>query len=71
MRLSTDLCAQFNKYWGKEVATILYIMNQSPAKSVKNKVPQEAWTHMNHSVSHFKFFGCVTYSHVQDEMRNN
>ena len=23
---------------------------------------------MNHSVSHLKFFGCVTYAHVLDEM---
>ena len=37
--------------------------------SVKNKVPQEAWTCMNHSVSHLKLFGCVAYVHVPDEMR--
>ena len=36
---------------------------------MKNKVPQEAWTSMNHSVSHLKFFGCVAYAHVPDELR--
>ena len=36
---------------------------------MKNKVPQEAWTGMNHSVSHLNFFGCVAYAHVCDEMR--
>ena len=25
---------------------------------------------MNHSVSHLKFFGCVTYAHVLNELRN-
>ena len=41
-----------NEYWGEAVATAVYIMNRCPTKSVKNKVPQEAWTCMNHSVSH-------------------
>ena len=44
-----------NEYWGEVVATAVYIMNRCPTKSVKNKVPQEAWTGINHSVSHLKF----------------
>ena len=44
-------------------------MDRCPTKSVKNKVPQEAWTGMNHSVSHSKVFGCVAYAHVLDELR--
>ena len=43
-----------NEYWGEAVATAVYIMNRCPTKSVKNKVPQEPWTGMNHSVSHLK-----------------
>ena len=58
-----------NEYWGEAVATVVYIMNWCPTKSVKNKVPQEVWTGMNHSVSHLKVFGCVTYAHVLDELR--
>ena len=58
-----------NGYWGEAVATAIYIMNQCLKKSVKNKVPQEAWTSMNHSVSHLKVFGCVAYAHVPDELR--
>ena len=45
-----------NEYWDEAVATVVYIMNRCPTKSVKNKAPQEAWTGMNHSVSHLKFF---------------
>ena len=58
-----------NEYWGEAVATVVYLMNRCPTKSVKNKVPQEAWSGMNHSVSYLKFFGCVTYSHVLDELK--
>ena len=57
------------KYWGEVVAIVVYIMNRCSTKSVKNKVPQEAWTSMNHNVSHLKVVGCVTYAHVLYEMR--
>ena len=58
-----------NEYSGEAVAIVIYIMNRCPRKSVKNKVPQEAWIGMNHSVSHLKFFGCVAYAHIPDELR--
>ena len=43
-----------NEYWGEAVATAIYIMSRCRTKSVKNKVPQDAWTGMNRSVSHLK-----------------
>ena len=58
-----------NEYWVEAATTTVYIMNRCPTKSVKNKIPKEAWTCMNHSVSHLKVFGCVTYAHVLDELR--
>ena len=57
-----------NEYWGEVVATAIYIMNRCPTKSVKNKVPQEAWIGMNHSVSHLKVFGCVAYAYFPHEL---
>ena len=45
-----------NKYWAEAIETIVYIMNRFPTKSVNNKIPQEAWKNMNHSVSHLIFF---------------
>ena len=45
-----------NEFCVEAVTTIVYIMNRCPTKSVKNKVPQEAWTSMNHNVSHLKVF---------------
>jgi hypothetical protein len=58
-----------NEYWVEEVATVVYIINRCPTKSVKKKVPQESWTGMKHNVSHLKVFGCVAYAHVPDKMR--
>ena len=58
-----------NEYWDEAVSTTICIMNRCLTKSVKNKVSQEAWTCMNHSVSHLKVFGCAAYSHVPDELR--
>ena len=60
-----------NEYLGETIATVVYIMNWCPTKSVKNKVPQEEWIGMNHSVSHLNVFGCVAYTHFPDELRKN
>ena len=49
-----------NEYWTEAISTDVYFMKQFLTKSVKNKVPQEAWTCMNHSVSHLKVVGfCI------------
>ena len=58
-----------NEYWVEAVATTIYIMNKCPTKSVKNTIPQEAWTGMKHNVLHLKVFGCVMYAHVPYEPR--
>eukprot|EP01018_Ginkgo_biloba_P003437 Gb_11909 [translate_table: standard] len=42
-----------NDYWAEAVATIVYILNRSPTKSVKNITPKEAWSGHNPSVTHF------------------
>jgi hypothetical protein len=57
-----------NEYWVEEVATSVYILNRCLTKSVKNKVPQEAWIGLKHNVAHLKVFGCVAYAHVPDEL---
>jgi hypothetical protein len=58
-----------NEYWAEAVATTLYMLNKCPTKSVRNIVPHEAWTGSKHNVAHLKVFGCVTYTHVPDELR--
>jgi hypothetical protein len=51
------------------VSCSMYILNLSPTRSLENQVPQEAWSGMKSSVSHFNCFGCVAYAHVPEEMR--
>ena len=58
-----------NDFWGEAIACSVYILNRSPTKSVKNKVPQDAWTCMSCSVAHFRVFGCVEYAHDPKELR--
>jgi hypothetical protein len=58
-----------NEYWAEVVATAVYILNICLTKSVKKRVPQEAWTRLKHNVAHLKVFGCVAYTHGIDEIR--
>ena len=44
-------------------------MNRIPTKSVKDRVPQQAWSGKCSSISHLRIFGCVTYAHVPKELR--
>jgi hypothetical protein len=58
-----------NQYWGEALACSIYILNLSPMSSVKNQVPEESWSGMKSSISHFKVFGCVAYVDVPEEIR--
>ena len=41
----------------------------SPHRVVGNKTPEENFTGKKPEVSHFRIFGCLTYSHVPSEKR--
>jgi hypothetical protein len=58
-----------NDYWDEVVACSVYILNRSPTTSVKDKVPQEAWSGTKLNVSHFKIFGCIAFAHIPEELR--
>ena len=47
----------------------MYILNRSLTKSVKDHVPEEAWSGKSWSISHLRIFVCVAYAHVPKEMR--
>lgn len=59
-----------NEYWAEAVACSVYILNRSPTKSVKDKVPLEAWCGTKENVSHLRVFGCVAYAHIPEDIRN-
>jgi hypothetical protein len=52
-----------NEYWDEVVATAVYILNICLTKSMKNRVPQEAWIGLKHSVVHLKFL-VVFHTHM-------
>ena len=58
------------KYFlAKAVHTTVHILNKCPTKALKDKTPVEAWSGIKPSVSHFKIFGCICYTHVPIEKR--
>ena len=40
------------KYWGEVVATIVYLINRFPTKSVRDKIPLEEWSRNKWIVEH-------------------
>ena len=58
-----------NEFWAEAIACVVYILNRIPTTSMKDRIPQEAWSGMKHYVSHFRIFGCVSSTLVLAELR--
>ena len=58
-----------NEYWGDTVTSLVYILNKSPTKSMKDRVPKQYRSSKCSNISHSIIFGCVYYAHVPEEMR--
>ena len=53
------------KYFSAEaVHTPVHILNRCPTKALKDKTPVEDWTGIQLSVSNFKIFRCIYYTHA-------
>ena len=52
------------EFWGKAVATVVYLINRCPTKEVCDRIPMEAWSQGRWIVEHLRVFGCVVYAHV-------
>jgi hypothetical protein len=59
-----------NYFWAEVVATIVYIMNQTPTMSIHGITPEEKFTGKKPDVSHFRVFGSIAYVHVLDKKRS-
>lgn len=55
--------------WGEVASTTMYVLNKSPTKRLEGKTPEEAWTGLKSSVSHFRIFGSICFKHVPDQLR--
>ena len=53
-----------NEYWGDAVLFSIFILNRNLTKTMRDRVPQEAWDGKSCNVSHFRIFGCVAFAHV-------
>ncbi|GAU47337.1 hypothetical protein TSUD_101250, partial [Trifolium subterraneum] len=58
-----------HRFPGEAVSTAVYILNRSPTKNLKDKVPEEVWSKCKPSVTHFKVFGSLSYKNVPDARR--
>jgi len=58
-----------NDFWDEVVPCSDYILNISPKKCVKYKLPQEPWSGRKSIVSHLKFFCFISYAHVPKNLR--
>ncbi|CAJ2632965.1 unnamed protein product [Trifolium pratense] len=56
-------------FWPEAVNWSVYLLNRSPTFAVKDVTPEEAWSGIKPSVSHFKKFGCIAYVHIPDNLR--
>jgi hypothetical protein len=59
-----------NYFWAEAVATVVYIMNQTPTVTVHGMTPEKKFIGKKPDVSHLKVFGCIAYVHVPDEKRS-
>jgi len=58
-----------NTFWPEAVNWTVHILNRSPTFAVRSKTPEEAWSGIKPSVSHFRVFGCISHIHVPDNKR--
>jgi transposase InsO family protein len=58
-----------NTFWPEAVNWTVHILNRSPTFAVRSKTPEEAWSGIKPSVSHFRVFGCISHVHVPDNRR--
>ena len=47
----------------------MYSINRCPTVGIHSVTPEEVWTNKKPNLAHLKFFGCVCYVHVPQELR--
>lgn len=69
MNMARSLLVEKNipkTFWEEAVNWAIHVLNRSPTVAVKNITPEEAWSGVKPSVSHFRVFGCISHAHVPD-----
>ena len=55
--------------WTNACSTVVYLQNRSPHWALGSKTLEEMFTGKKPEVSHFRIFGCPTFSHIPSEKR--
>lgn len=57
------------RFWAEALETATYLRNRSPAKSLDQMTPFEAWTGRRPDIRHLRVFGCTAYAHIPRDER--
>jgi hypothetical protein len=52
------------RLWAEALNCATYIQNRSPHRSVKDKIPYEAWSDLKLEVTHFRIFGLLGMCYI-------
>ncbi|XP_018403755.1 PREDICTED: retrovirus-related Pol polyprotein from transposon TNT 1-94 [Cyphomyrmex costatus] len=58
-----------NEFWAEAVATVVYLINHSPAKGLNGITPEEAWSNRKPDLQHLRIFGCKAMAHIPKQLR--
>ena len=67
MRLHVRLPKTF---WADAVSTATYLINRGPSVPMEFRLLEEVWSGKEVKFSHLKFFGCVSYVHIDSDVRS-
>jgi transposase InsO family protein len=57
------------RFWPEALVWSTHVLNRSPTVSVKNMTPEECWSGLKPSITHFRVFGCIAHVHIPDNLR--
>lgn len=55
--------------WAEAVVWACHVLNRTISRILDKRVPEELWTGVKPSVSHFRVFGCIGYVHGPKQLR--
>ncbi|KAI3768676.1 hypothetical protein L2E82_19506 [Cichorium intybus] len=56
-------------FWAEATVWSFYVLNRSTTKALSDITPQEAWSGLKPTVSHFRVWGCLAHVHIPKEKR--
>ena len=57
-------------FWADVVSIVAYLINRGPSISMEFKIPEKVWSGKEVKFSHLKVFGCVSYVHIDSDVRS-